>query len=207
MQRLYQASGHLQYGLKPVPGATFEALDWRRLRDYLVRLLGGTAPVDSQAREEWEKLLCNLNLMTVSAGPTVATIDGLLLFGRSPNRYLPQSGIRAICYSGTEPDHSARIEQHLRGPMVPLRAADGSMVEIGLVEQAWDFVRRNTMPSAYLDRGRRIDRWEYPEGVFREAVVNALVHRDSTASPQPTFCSLSFLIDWRSRAPVACGTP
>jgi hypothetical protein len=35
--------------------------------------------------------------------------------------------------------------------MVPLGAADGSIVEAGLVEQASDFVRRNTMPSAHLD--------------------------------------------------------
>jgi len=62
--------------------------------------------------------------------------------------------------------------------MAPLGAADGSIVEAGLVEQAWDFVRRNTMPSAHLDLGRRIDRWDYPEEVIREAVVNALVHRD-----------------------------
>ena len=29
-----------------------------------------------------------------------------------------------------------------------------------------------------LNGGRRIDRWEFPESVVREAVVNALVHRD-----------------------------
>ena len=51
-------------------------------------------------------------------------------------------------------------------------------METSLVEQAWDFMRRNTKPSARIEGGRRIDRWEYPEAVFREAVVNALVHRD-----------------------------
>jgi ATP-dependent DNA helicase RecG len=61
---------------------------------------------------------------------------------------------------------------------VPLCAADGSIVETGLVELALNFVRRNTAPSAHLEGGRRIDRWEYPEAVMREAVVNALVHRD-----------------------------
>ena len=32
--------------------------------------------------------------------------------------------------------------------------------------------------SSRIERGRRIDGWEYPEAVFREAMVNALVHRD-----------------------------
>ena len=40
------------------------------------------------------------------------------------------------------------------------------------------FMRRNTTPSAYLEHGRRIESWEYPEAAFREAIVNALVHRD-----------------------------
>ena len=62
--------------------------------------------------------------------------------------------------------------------MVPLKDANGDIVEIGLVEQAWDFVRRNTTPTAHIERGRRIDCWEYPEIVIREAIVNALVHRD-----------------------------
>ncbi len=62
--------------------------------------------------------------------------------------------------------------------MTPLRADNGSFVEIGLVEQAWDFVRRNTAPSARLEGLRRIDRWEFPEDVVRETIVNALVHRD-----------------------------
>ena len=52
------------------------------------------------------------------------------------------------------------------------------MIEPGLVDQAWDFVRRNTRPAARLEGAQRIDRWEYPEDVVREAVVNALVHRD-----------------------------
>ena len=39
-------------------------------------------------------------------------------------------------------------------------------------------MRRNTTPSACLEGARRIDRWEFPEEAVREAVVNALVHRD-----------------------------
>lgn len=177
LERMFQASGRLHYGLKPVPGASLEGLDRRRLRDYFVRVLGGAAPADEEV-VEWQRLLCNLDLMTVSAGQTVATIDGMLLFGRNPKRFVPQSGIRALCYPGAEPDYATRADQDLKGPMVPLCAADGSIVETGLVEQAWDFVRRNTEPAAHLEDARRIDSWDYPEAVIREAAVNALVHRD-----------------------------
>jgi len=104
----------------------------------------------------------------------------MLLFGSSVSRFLPQSGIRALCYPGTNRDYPARSDQSLKGPLVPLLAVDGSFVEIGLVEQAMDFVKRHTEPTAWLDGGRRVDRWPFPEAVVREAVVNALVHRDYT---------------------------
>lgn len=201
LERLFQSSGQLNYGLKPVPGAGLDALDRRRLHDYLTGVLG--EPVPPADDGEWETLLRNIDLMVVSAGRAVATIDGLLLLGLTPNRYLPQAGIRAVCFPGVEPDYATRADEDLRGPMVALgianglpgkgagtraqgranpRAGHGSLTEPGLVEQAWDFVRRNTTPTARLDNGRRIDRWEYPESVIREAVVNALVHRDYSIS-------------------------
>ena len=59
-----------------------------------------------------------------------------------------------------------------------LRDEDDPSFEGGLVDRAWDFVRRNTTPTARFEGLRRIDRWEFPESVIREALVNALVHRD-----------------------------
>ncbi len=177
LERMFQASGRVQYGLKPVPGATLDELDRRRLRDYFVRVLGRSAP-DDTATTEWERLLRNLDLMTESSGQAVPTIDGMLLFGKTPKRFLPQSGIRALCYLGTTPDYATRADEELRGPLVPLGAADGSIIESGLVEQALDFVNRNTEPTARLEGGQRVDRPAYPPGVLREVVVNALVHRD-----------------------------
>ena len=177
LERMFQASGRLQYGLKPVPGASVDDLDRRRLRDYFLRVLEGSIPADGD-EIQWQALLTNLDLATTSVGRTLSTVDGMLLFGKNLKRFLPQSGIRAICYPGEEPDYATRADEDLKGPMVPLDASDGSVVEPGLVDRAWDFVRRNTAPSAYLEGARRIDCWEYPEEVIREAVVNALVHRD-----------------------------
>lgn len=175
--RLYQQSGQFRYGLKPVPGATFDAFDRRRLRDYFTRVLSGSAPGDDDV-DQWERLLCNLDLARESAGRVTATVDGMLLFGRNLARFLPQSGIRAICYPGDDPGYEARADEDIKGAMVPLHATDDSMMETGIVDRAWDFVRRNTNPMTRMEGPRRIDSWEYPQEVIREALVNALVHRD-----------------------------
>ncbi|MAG32378.1 MAG: ATP-dependent DNA helicase RecG [Deltaproteobacteria bacterium] len=177
LERMFQASGRLNYGLKPVPGASLEVLDQRRLRDYFTRILRGDAPGEEDCTG-WERLLTNVDLFTESADQYVATVDGMLLFGRQPQRFLPHSGIRAICYTGTDRDYATSADEDIRGAMVPLGTAAGSIAEPGLIEQALDFVRRNTDPMSHLEEGRRIDRWEYPDEVLREVIVNALVHRD-----------------------------
>ena len=72
----------------------------------------------------------------------------------------------------------------LRGAMTRLAQPDPDgkdkrdLVENGLVEQAIEFVRRNTGMTSQLHDGVRVDRWTYPEEAVREAIVNALVHRD-----------------------------
>ena len=87
---------------------------------------------------------------------------------------IPPASETTLRLSGTVP---SEVWNRI-GPLIPLGVSDGSLVEPGLVDQAWDFVRRNTTPSARLEGARRKDRWEYPEAVVRETIVNALVHRD-----------------------------
>lgn len=177
LERMFQASGHLRYGLKPIPGASIDDLDSRRLRDYFSRFLEMN-PLESEVLEQQERLLRNLELATESAGRIVATIDGMLIFGRNPARFLPQSGIRAICYLGPEPDYPTRADEDIKGPLVPLGGLNDPILEPGIVDRAWDFIRRNTNPSSHLQGPQRMDLWEYPQEVVREVVVNALVHRD-----------------------------
>ena len=181
LERMFQASGSLRYGLKPIPGTSIADLDMRRLRDYFSRVLQTDAPYPSDY-EQWRTLLCNLELAAATTWETSVTIDGMVLFGENLRRYLPQSGIRAICYPGEEPDYAARADEDIKGPLVPLGTSDNSTIEPGIVDRAWDFVRRNTTPTAYFDGAQRYERWEYPEDAIREVLVNALVHRDYSIS-------------------------
>lgn len=146
------------------------------------RVLGFVESMEGQWKDEveaeWESLLVNTEILDDS-DKHPATVAGLVLFGKNPNRFLPQGGIDAAAYPGREKEYETRERQSLRGPMVALRASDGTLVEAGLVEQAVAFVRRNTQVTAELTEGAtRQERWAYPEEAVREAVVNALVHRD-----------------------------
>ncbi|MBV5275183.1 MAG: hypothetical protein JZU52_16590 [Lamprocystis purpurea] len=195
--RLYMQSGRLQYDRKPIPGADFEALDQRRLINYFrdVRQQDYPEPKD---RDGWLRLLINTELMVEDRGRVIPSVGGLLLFGAQPKRYLPQSGITAVAYNSTDRDYDTKAgPRTLRGPIVSLfpattdaagaghlrmprdfSAADGA-VETGLIAEALDFVRRNTDVCAWIDPGgTRRERWDYPLDAVREALVNAVAHRD-----------------------------
>lgn len=172
--RLFQRRGSFRAELRPVSGATLADLDRRRLRDYFGRIRQQDVPDDSDA-EGWRTLLLNTEIMVEDG----ITISGLLLFGTLPNRFLPQAGLDAASFPGTEKDYAARERATLRGPMTPLFNAAGELVENGLVEQALDFIRRNSGVTARLeDDARRVETPAWPPEVVREAVVNALIHRD-----------------------------
>lgn len=176
-ERLFQQSGGLRYGLKPVLGTTRVHLDHRRLHDYFTRICGIDDP-PLRDSEDLAVLLRNLEFTVDVSGQTYATVDGMLLFGSDAGRYVPQSGIRAICYPGIEADYATRADEIIRGPLTPWAGADGTIYEGGLVDRAVDFVRRLTSVTARLEGGRRVDRWDYPEPAVREILVNALAHRD-----------------------------
>lgn len=173
-----QQRGAFRLEIRPVSGTSMEDLDRRRLRDYFTRVREQEPP-DDEDEDAWITLLRNVEFLADEGDPRPATVAGLLLFGRNPRRFLPQSGIDAAAYPGTEKDYGARERAELVGPMVPLYDTAGEIVENGLVEQAVEFVRRNTPVEGGLEDGaRRSERPAYPEEAVREAIVNALIHRD-----------------------------
>lgn len=174
LSRLFLQRGTFRADPRPISGATINDLDRRRLKDYFGQVRQQEVPEDDDDAE-WQRLLINTEIM-VEEG---VTLSGILLFGRTPNRFLPQAGIDAAAFPGTEKDYSAKERATLRGPMTPLMDVKRAVVEAGLVEQALELVRRNTPVTATLEDGaRRVERPTYPAEVIREAVVNALIHRD-----------------------------
>ena len=69
-------------------------------------------------------------------------------------------------------------EERIRGPLAPIVASRGKLVEKGVIDRTVDFVKRNMGSDAWLEGARRIRKFSFPLDAVREAVVNAVVHRD-----------------------------
>jgi len=193
--RLYMQSGRLPYDRKPVPGASLRDFDRRRLINYFRDFRRQSCP-DASADDEWVQLLVNTELMMEDRGRAVPSVGGLLLFGTRPNQFLPQAGITAAAYAGAQKEYDAKARATLRGPAVSLFpepdrtsssrrpetfGEETGAVDAGVIEQSLNFVRRNIDVQAEIDPGGpRRERWDYPLEAVREAVVNAVAHRDYT---------------------------
>lgn len=189
-QRLYMQSGHLQYDRKPIPGSSLADLDLARLTNYFREVRRQECP-DLADRLGWERLLVNTELMAEDRGRPMPSVAGMLLFGLRPKKFLPQSGISAAAFPGVEKDYAARARQVLSGPLVSLFAgpagsgagevAGKTVLDAGVIEQAMGFLRQNLGVTAWVDAGgQRQERWDYPLEALREAIVNAVAHRDYT---------------------------
>ena len=171
--RLYQAAQHVRFDIRPVRGTDLDSLNLERLQNYLRVVQRRDAPPLAD-RAGWEQLLANLDLFADGC----ATGAGLLLFGTNPNRRLPQAGITAAAFPGAEKSYDTVDEMVIRGPLVSTLSPRKKVLERGVIDQATDFVVRNMGTAAWLEGGRRRRKKALPNEAVREAVVNAVTHRD-----------------------------
>ena len=103
--------------------------------------------------------------------PTLAAVMNLGLY---PQGFLPQLCITAIVVPGTEIGET----DHLDNRFIDNKRIEGTLAE--QVEESLAFCKRNMKTRTVIDKktGRRYDYYEYPIAAIREAVLNAVVHRD-----------------------------
>lgn len=175
--RLYQAARLVRYEIKPVPDTGMEDLDMDRGENYFRNVLKRTVPVRTEL-EEWLQILLNSDLLVAAGDEACASVAGLLLFGENPNRRLPQAGVTAVAFPGSEKEYNTVDEERIRGPLTSRVSVRGSAQEKGVIDRTVDFVKRNMGSVAWLEGGRRRRKRSFPLDAVREAVVNAVAHRD-----------------------------
>lgn len=183
--RLFQDGGMLHAELLPVSRSTFKDLSLERLAVHLTSVLGDNSLPRND--EEWYKRLCDLDIMVEhGSGPPACTTGGLVLFGHQPRRLLPHAGVRWMAFDGLEMSHRALDDRRIDGPLIAHKRErpDGNWETLapGIVESVESAMQPFiSEESATVDESwSRSRSWHYPPDAVREAILNALVHRDWT---------------------------
>jgi ATP-dependent DNA helicase RecG len=152
---------------QPCRGATLDDIDPPSVRTFLEKAqkerrfdVDPSIPVNSALEK----------LRLLSGGlPTNAAI---LFFGKDPQRFFIQSEIRCARFKGEEVSSTYLNMNILHGRIDQL------------IEDANLFITQTIRKAAWVVPGKmpREEHWEYPPDALREAVINAVCHRDYSAS-------------------------
>jgi len=159
--RLFQASQSLLHDEQVVQGATLLDLDHSYFEHFLLQAYGKRLEDFHVTREQ---LLQNLRLAK-DGRPTVA---GLLLFGRDVEKFLPHAQINAAQFSGVELADAPTDRKDLTGKLVDQ------------LEGAMRFLKAFLRVQHKIEGLNPERNPEIPEEAVREALVNAVAHRDYT---------------------------
>lgn len=160
LQRMFQTAHAVYAEARPVAGSSVADMDTAAFADFY-RKKYGIEPPDDEA-----SLLRELNASRL-AKDELLTVAGLLLFGRQPQRLLPEFTVKAVWFVGndrssTDYRDSRRFEGNLSA----------------LYEQAMAFLRRWNGRVSNGGSFNAPGQAEIPDIVFEELVINALIHRD-----------------------------
>lgn len=123
--------------------------------EYYLTLAGITKILDN------ESILRNLKVLN-DKGMTNA---GVLFFAGEPYKYIFSSRMRCVQFKGNE-----------RVDILDKKEVDKGI--IGNIEFAFNYLKERVPVRFEIKGGKRIEHPQFPEDAYREAIVNALVHRD-----------------------------
>lgn len=156
-----------QDDVRAVERASLGVLDKVLLDEYLIKIKKerpNLAMLDN--RQIYE-------LMSVTK-EEIPTLAAVMLFGFYPQAYFPQLCILASSVPGTEVGQLGKEGERF----LDSQRIQGTLTQ--MLAEAMTFIHKNTRTKIIIDpeTGKRSDRSDYPEAAVREAVLNALVHRD-----------------------------
>lgn len=130
-----------------------------------------------------------LDLMGITINGKL-TLAGLLTFSRYPQSHFPQLCITAVSIEGTELGSTGENGERF----IDNKRITGAIPD--MLEEAVEFVRKNSRIKTIIDKnGHRADKPEYPVKAVREAILNALVHRDYSIHTESTPISIEMYRD------------
>ena len=152
-----------------VTEASVADLDEERVSGFIARIRDQRTHFRDRSDEEVLRLL---NVTRETDSGRRPTLAGLLALGSYPQQYVPQLNLTIVVY----PTRDAGVPGPRGERFLDNRSIDGPIPVI--VRDAISVLKRHMKQRSVVTGLARTDEWEYPEEVLREALVNALAHRD-----------------------------
>lgn len=168
---------------QPVPVATIQDLDPELVTALLTRARARRGPAFATADDG--TILRRLGVVTNDGVPTLA---GLLALGQFPQQFFPQLDVTFTFFARPDREPAEDGTRFLDSASV-----DGPIPRI--VDEALRRVRLNMRHRAVIQGAGRIDVSDYPETALREAVANALMHRDYSGTARGTQVRIEMFSD------------
>ena len=174
---------HLHDDERPVERANLAMLDTDKLERYILQRRADRPGFAQLSRQQ------TLEMLNITRNEKV-TLAAVLNFCLYPQGYFPQLGVTAVVVPGTQiGDTDADAARFI----------DNKRIEgtIDSMEEAVGFCRRNMKLRTIIDpdTGTRSDRPEYPVEAIREAILNALIHRDYSIYTEGTPVQVDLFAD------------
>ena len=166
--RLFEAGGSLHFDISPVEGTSIKDLNIDIIRDYFMKY--NTFDLFDEPEESVERILVNADILKEADGRKLCTVGGLLVFGKNPEKHLPQNGVSFAHFKGNE----------ITDELIDKKIITGRIQDIA--EQLMVVIKNNMLIPSVINGLKREDKEEYPTVVMREAIVNSLVHRNYSIS-------------------------
>ena len=162
--RLFEGNGSLHFDISPVINTSIKDLNLDVIRDYYLKY--NAFDLYDEEKEQVERLLINADILKELNGEKVCSVGGLLIFGKMPQRYLPQNGITFAHFNGSE----------ISDELIDKKVIEGRIQDIA--ENTLTIIKNNILAPSVIKNLKRVEVEEYPKIVLREALVNSLVHRN-----------------------------
>ncbi len=157
--------------LNPCPGATLDDLDPAHVEAYR-RELERRNPGSPLIRLALEELLLQVGALAKEGNRLQPTLTGILFFGHQPQHLYPSFAITFLHFAGTS---TARAGQ---GAPLYLDNREFRGTLPAMIDAARAAIYEKQSKGAVIEGFVREDLPEYPEVAFREALINAVAHRD-----------------------------
>ena len=164
LMRLIQASGAVHFDISPVEGTAKKDLNMDLIRDYYLKY--NMFDLYEETEETVNRILVNADILREGVNDKECTVGGLLIFGKKADDKLPQNGISFAHFKGND----------ITEELIDKKQIVGNLPSI--VEQALVVIKNNIKTPSTIVGAVIEEKETYPKVVLREALVNAVVHRD-----------------------------